>query len=501
MHASLQDGGSAEENDQGHLNNLPSEVQVVSPNSEQGNPDQVLFATNNPRNSMRNVRINTLSTESAYNHILFDTPAPDDPYATMARNFLDRDDEGAKIIRYLFVKYNDFVRNKIHLFQDRDILPTGIGYFSPEYITIFYDTESIVIHGPLVTSEVSFSDDSDIFENVAQAIRDFASHCDLECMTEPVPTTYSRNISVSIPLVLFSFLYSLSENGTDTNSNSHFAYSVRTSPGGLNTNLFTGKKNIKPPESITSTGFLHTVSADTVQNKNANTVSYDFSSGCNISVRSTGDMPVRKDNLVDSTINNNLNKESTKLSFIAAENPNFNDTASTTCTANRRIKQLAAEIDYDLNAANKDILMESNRSTTLRDNDKDNYLYQDIKELEPKIRENCNMNFPTNKNYDNSNMEINSKKNEEEFGSNNYQSDGLSDFTLSDESWSETSKNFRDFETSSTNSSHSSSSKLSNKKLKKKKEKKKSKSGPSETKLCAQSFSIIKFLGTIIFYD
>ena len=74
----------------------------------------------------------------------------------------------------------------------------------------------------------------------------------------------------------------------------------------------------------------------------------------------------------------------------------------------------------------------------------------------------------------------------------NWHSDISSDFTTSDDSWSAKNKNKIEFGSSTSNSSHSEP--LSRKRYKKSR---KNKGHPSESKLCAQSFSMIKFLGTM----
>ena len=115
-----------------------------------------------------------------------------------------------------------------------------------------------------------------------------------------------------------------------TDSNSHFAYSVCTSPGRINTTKGISKPSTDTLPSGTGDENIHTVSLHTVHDSTGNPVSYDFSPSSDRSVRSTGDKPVRRDNPVDSNISKIIH-ESTKISLTTTTNDNFfNDTTSTT---------------------------------------------------------------------------------------------------------------------------------------------------------------------------
>ena len=94
--------------------------------------------------------------------------------------------ESAQIVQFLFTKYIESVNKKL---QDSHLdAQSGIATISPEYITIFFDTKKLVIRDPIMTSEVSFGHHTEIFDQAAQAILDFAGHCDLQCLVETVPT-------------------------------------------------------------------------------------------------------------------------------------------------------------------------------------------------------------------------------------------------------------------------------------------------------------------------
>ena len=208
--------------------------------------------------------------------------------------------------------------------------------------------KKIVIHGPIITSEVSFGHSIGIFEKAAQAILDFAGHCDLDCLVENVPTVGRSNTAVRIPIILFSYLYST----YSTNCRSHFAYSVHTSPAKLGTNIGTRTASNLATDSDTGTKDVFTVSTPTQEINLPRPVSNDIDlTASSRSVRSMGDLPVHRSSTKD-TYNLNNNNESLQLPKPAFSDNLFHDTFSTT-SANRRIKKLVAEIDNDLSLANK----------------------------------------------------------------------------------------------------------------------------------------------------
>ena len=126
----------------------------------------------------RKVRVLLPYSDESTNFLFANGVLPDDPYASTAQEFLEKGNDSAQIIEFLFVKYIGFVNKKVESSQTS--MQPGIANLSPEYVTIFFYTKKIVIHGPIITSEVSFGHSIGIFEKAAQAILDFAGHLHLQ---------------------------------------------------------------------------------------------------------------------------------------------------------------------------------------------------------------------------------------------------------------------------------------------------------------------------------
>ena len=229
------------------------------------------------------------------NDFLFaDGVLSDDLYTATARDFLETGNESAQIVELLFVKYINNAKDK--LYCSHPSAQSSVSKFFAECITIFYVTQKIVIHGPVVTSDVSFGHNRDIFEQTARALLDFFGHCDLECVPEPVPVVERSNIAVRNPTILFSYLYST----YGTNCDSHVAYSVHISPEKLGTNTGTRIHSTPATDSKVSTKDVAIVSTPTDNKFLPRTVSNDHGpSVSSRSVQSMGDLPMYRDSNKD----------------------------------------------------------------------------------------------------------------------------------------------------------------------------------------------------------
>ena len=172
-----------------------------------------------------------------------------------------------------------------------------------------------------------------------------------------------------------------------TNRNSHFAYSVHTSPAKLGTNKGIRISGSQSTDSNIGTTDVARVSTPTNEIILPPQVSTDVGSSVGSrSLRSMGDLPVHHSSTKD-PYNLNNNNESFQLQKSAFSDNLFHDTLSTT-SANRRIKKLVYAIDNELNIVNKEIKEDSER---IKNNYKNNYDDHNYKELKPEFKEQCNM--------------------------------------------------------------------------------------------------------------